>query len=931
MSLFHPLQFICVVISSLSLGVFSDCGSSFVRQYVKRADQKFEQKTDRFWEFKEQSNSWVEVKLPYELVSCVNDNCIVVNSIQESVKERKDKDDRKGKILEKDSYEPLKVRKRISLTKMSETSVWVTGASGSIYERFWNGLQWVIAPHDLPVSAGYAVSVFMVNQTILVLSESGILYQMMLTEESQPIWIEFMPVFDQTSKVTDQDPAIRLSSGVISNDRERIFFCTKNGALLELLGVDPPRWTNHGRPPGASVAAITDAATIRPGVLFIVSAAGDLYEYDQTSKPAWKKHIHSQGSVKDVSLAPFKTCSLHGISGPHSVSLFLLTKGGELFERRLNQRKWKWVHHGNPKGHPLSSITCISQDESVENTNLLFLTTAAGFVFEYQIPKNPGSSQDQDIGENWINHKHPSQAKAARGIPGLKLQAGRIVFPLDDGRLAELHLSGLGGENLGPNPPFSTRRKILPKYVWSLMDAPETEGWNAEYCSEERGPSNCIVGTKDETNELTSPRSSSRWRKDSRIQQNYLLPGASTSDGISSNPGEEYNFPDKWINTQFRLRLMQGGMSFFVITENGHTFEYLNTEQVWLWLRHEHSTAMEGVLGNYNGSLFLVDEHGSLLIRERTSNDLAWVNCTSMKKGRQVIGGPPWDSTPGLTPKAKVEDAIFFVSRSGTLLQFSVALRKYKWKDCKNPPSVKIASIVDQEGFRENIVFVIGGNGRLYQYNKVSELWHEHYQSQHLVLSRLPGTAMRSSPTSLRGSLFMLSEDGGLVEYQWGSSDGWNWIEHGTPYTNVTLVGATGPCFGGSELFVTGSDGSVYLRYLDQGEWNWKDCGFPDAGYMGDEKEKQVEGKSDKYEIYNGQEFAGILEKIEENGDSDKDCNPKVASTRPIPFSDDSVIFELRDGRLAELRRTEDKWLWSRTIGTPTSLCMAHFWTSLAS
>lgn len=241
MSLFHPLLFICVVISSLSLGVFSDCGSCFVHQYVKRADKKFEQKTDRFWEFKEQSNSWVEVKLPYELVSCVNDNCIVVNSIQESVKEIKNNDDRKGKIMEKHSYETLKVRKRISLTKMSETSVWVTGASGSIYERFWNGLQWVIAPHDLPVSAGYAVSVFMVNQTILVMSESGFLYQMKLTEESQPIWVEFMPVFDQTSKVTDQNPAIRLSSGVISNDRERIFFCTKNGALLELLGVDPPR------------------------------------------------------------------------------------------------------------------------------------------------------------------------------------------------------------------------------------------------------------------------------------------------------------------------------------------------------------------------------------------------------------------------------------------------------------------------------------------------------------------------------------------------------------------------------------------------------------------------------------------------------------------------------------------------------------------
>lgn len=69
------------------------------------------------------------------------------------------------------------LRKRVSLTKMSETSIWITAESGSIYERFWNGVQWVIAPHDLPSSAGPAVSVFKVNQTILALSEAGFLYQ----------------------------------------------------------------------------------------------------------------------------------------------------------------------------------------------------------------------------------------------------------------------------------------------------------------------------------------------------------------------------------------------------------------------------------------------------------------------------------------------------------------------------------------------------------------------------------------------------------------------------------------------------------------------------------------------------------------------------------------------------------------------------------
>ncbi|KAG8370992.1 hypothetical protein BUALT_Bualt13G0040800 [Buddleja alternifolia] len=923
MSIIPPIFCLCIALS-LTYTIISACDPCYIDQYITQSDQKFVQKSKIFYEFNEKSNTWVEVGLPYHLISCINDNCSIVGSIQEPINSKTEKVENQGDELERIPYAVLAVRKRVSLTKMSETSVWITGVSGSIYERFWNGLQWVIAPHDLPFFAGYAVSVFIVNQTILALSEPGILYQMQLTEDSQPIWIEFMPEFDKsTSKETDQSASsIQISSGLISNDRERLYFCTKNGLLLELLGVDPPWWTNHGRPPGADVAAITDAATIRPGLLFTVSAAGDLYEYDQTSKPPWKKHIHRQGSTKnDTSLAPLRACSLHGLVGAHSVSLFLLTKGGELFERRLHQRKWKWVVHGFPNGHTLTSITCVCQDEHNENSNSLFLTTAAGFVFEYHIQKYPGSSQDQDIEDNWQNHEHPPHAKVARGVAGLQFQPGRMIFPLDDGRLAELHLSGLGGENLGPYSPTSTRRKPLHKYVWSLLDTPETEGWNAEYCTDERGPSNCILGTKEETSEI----STSRWRKDSRTQHNYL--SFSYPDDGLSNPGEEYAFPDKWINKFFRLRLMQMGKSFFLITGNGLMFEYLNTENSWFWLRHGHTTGVEGALGNYNGSLFIVDADGSLLIRERSSSsDLAWINCTAMRKGRRVIGGPPWDGVPGQAPRAKAEDAIFFVSRSGRLLQFNVALRKFKWKDCKSPPSMKIASIVDQEGFRENIIFVVGQNGRLYQYNKVTQLWHQHHQSQHLVLSRSPGTAMRSSSTSSKGSLFMISEDGALVEYQWSSLEGWNWIEHGRPDSNVTLVGAPGPCFGGSELFLISSHGSVYLRFLDQGEWKWRDCGFPHMGYNVDEKDGNGESCM-------GKEFEDGFERFEEDfREINKNCDPKVSSTRPIPFSEDSIIFELQDGRLAEMRRMEDKnWIWSRTIGTPASLCMANFWTSLAS
>ncbi|XP_012090038.1 uncharacterized protein LOC105648304 [Jatropha curcas] len=943
MSLFHFVLIFWLLPMSWSSDLILGSASCFLHNYVQHSDRQFKQKTDRFWEFQEQSNTWVEVELPYDLVSCVNDNCTKVGSIDQITEnkekrfEREDdvsrqieslnkKDGEGGGGAEDDSKIFLPQRKRISLTRMSETSIWVTGESGSIYERFWNGVQWVIAPHDLSIAAGYAICVFIVNQTILALSEAGILYQMQLNENAQPVWIAFTPTPDSsTNKEAEQNSAILIKSGAVSHDGLRIYFCTKKGQLLELTEVEPPRWVHHGRPPGGNVAAIADAGSIRPEVVYTISSTGNLYEYDKSSKPSWKKHIWTEGTGEDALLLPSRGYTINGISGEYSSSLFLLSKAGQLVERRLQQRKWKWITHGIPENHQMTSITPVLQDESSKNFSLFF-TTSAGSIFEYRMPKHSGIALENQISDAWLSHRHPPHAKAAKGIAGLQLQFGRIIFALDDGRLAELHLPGLGGENAGPNHQVNVRRKASAKYVWSILDAPETEGWNAEYCKEERGPSHCITGIKDEPNDSGVTRSVTRRRKGNQAQQDYLSAGA--SELIKSS--EEYNFPENWINSNFRLRVMHGSKSFFLITDGGLAFEYLNTENVWLWLRHDHSTPLKGALGNYNGSLFLVDTYGSLLIRERSGNDLAWLNCTAMRKGKRVTGGPPWDRIPGKALKVTAEDALFFVSKNGSLLQFTVALRKFKWKNCQNPPNTKVASIVDQELFRENIIFVTGRNGRLYQYNKVTELWHEHYQSPHLILSRMPGTAMRSSSLSLTGSLFMLSEEGGLVEYQWNTGEGWNWIEHGTPDKGVSLITSPSPCFEGNQIFLVGSDGKVYIRYMDQMTWKWKNCGYP---YLRKKGRRQVAVVDANEEVCIDKEMSASLEKDAENlNDLDSNCNPKVASTRPIPFADDSVVFELRDGRLAEMRRVEDtKWAWSRVIGTPASSCITNFWTAVAS
>jgi hypothetical protein len=120
---------------------------------------------------------------------------------------------------------------------------------------------------------------------------------------------------------------------------------------------------------------------------------------------------------------------------------------------------------------------------------------------------------------------------------------------------------------------------------------------------------------------------------------------------------------------------MHADRSLFLITDNGFTLEYLNTNGVWLWLRHEHATAMKGILGSYNGSLYLVDLHGNLHIRERNGDDLSWINCTAMRKGRQVASGPPWDGIPGLSRRVTTDDVLFFVNKRGRLLQFTVEVK----------------------------------------------------------------------------------------------------------------------------------------------------------------------------------------------------------------------------------------------------------------
>ncbi|KAJ0979094.1 hypothetical protein J5N97_014568 [Dioscorea zingiberensis] len=601
----------------------SGSGCSWCPQPKRNQDLKFEQKSEKFWEFEEETNRWVEVSLPFDLMSCINESCTKVGSIESKEKQRDmemETGDSGHQAVDENHEPALPVRKRISLTLMAESSIWITGQSGSIFERFWNGVQWVIAPHELPTSAGHAVSVFIVNQTILSLSEAGLLYQLQLNEHSQPIWTKLELMFETNMDDARREPSlsVQIKSGLVSHDGERLYVSTTDGSLLEVSEMQPLR------PPGGDVSAVADAGTIRPGVVFIVSSDGDLYEFDKTTKPSWKKHIWSEALMEEISLITSPGSTLQGLVGAHSVSLFLLTKklsldrsAGWIANRAvLTQKEMEVESPWRPQGHYLSAITkSRKQNEPNDKNSSLFITTTTGLLFEYQLPKHSVHFQGNQVDGLWVNHMHPRHAKVARGVRGVQLQFGRMIFALDDGRLAELHFPGIGGEGHGPNQQISLRRKASNQYEWSVLEVPETEGWNAEYCTDERGPSNCILGIKDMPaddglNDLSSTIPAKRRKAQERLDYISLSNHERTTT-------ESSNLLTKSIDTNFRMRAMHADRSFFMITESGLTFEYLYADHVWLWLRHEHSTEMKGAVGSYNGSLFLVDTHGSLLMRER--------------------------------------------------------------------------------------------------------------------------------------------------------------------------------------------------------------------------------------------------------------------------------------------------------------------------
>ncbi|GBG72662.1 hypothetical protein CBR_g12234 [Chara braunii] len=826
------------------------------------------QSTEGFWSYDRASNSWNPVDITHLLLESgggVRAEEEVEGKVgQKSNSKGESKvhgEQEDGRELANESSSSGRYRSglflfnsaTVSMAKFLETSLWMVGQSGSIFERYWNGIQWVYIPHDLPNVAGKAEAVMAINRTVVATSRAGILYQLQM-QDRQLVWKQCSPYlpggFGNVSDVVTLQGA-----GKLSNDGSRLYFAASDGSLLELISISPPlKWAYHRKPSVSDgIAAIVDAGGLRQQSVFVVSMRGDLFEFDSSSKTPWRNHTRVGSPIENFPLAPCPGVLIKDLWTLESTSLFLLTKEGMLVERFNRGSAWRWLLHKAPADMKISRSlgVVLPSDQNDGKGPSLFLSSEQGAIWEYSpLKSRVGSLGKQQsaggaVAAAWLKHGSPGDDSVMPDVPGVLLSPWRMFFPLRDGRLGELHLQGTGGMLTGPtyaasqNQPAS--RRPTGNYTWTIIEVPETEGGNAEYCSSSAGPANCLEGTHQWGERGWSNRgggsdqggsggSSSPSMRRRGWGSKHHESGGSKRAGAGNGGGDENEDVDgdaavPSVNTRasmaapvmggmagvFKMRLIQHDTSMFLVMDDGVVAErYFNGES-WVWINHENSSPIAALTAVYNGSVLGFDKSGCIQLRERHGSNLRWHNVSSEDaRMPRITSGAPLDDIPGKPRPVTTDDAIFFVDENGELLELLVALRLLSWRNCGKPAGVPIAAILDAEVLRLRVVFVVGTDGLLYEYNRVTEQWKQHKQPSHIRLSPLPAAVMRPSLQSMIGSLFMRAEDGGMVGF-----------------------------IDDQSVFVIGTDGHIYERLRHGKSWQWIDHNYPGEGSLDGEQERQ--------------------------------------------------------------------------------------------
>jgi hypothetical protein len=286
------------------------------------------------------------------------------------------------------------------------------GAFRDLYERWWDGDEWVWVNHGRPggVPVTGTPGAAMLDQKLFVIVDDGSLWER--------FWRSDLSTWVWTDHGRPGNVRISFGPGAVMMN-EKFFVVTTDGHLWERhWRVDLGRWVwnDHGTPPGTTATSAPGAAMM-DSKLFVTAANGHLYERFWTGNAwVWVDHASPPGA------------NVVGDPGAAMLNSKLFVRGGDghLYERFWTGSSWVWVDHGTPGNGMRTSPGAAMADRR------LFMGTFDGRLFERFW---------DGMAWIWVDHGSPP-ATGVDSTPGAAMMSSKLFIAANNGHLFERFWDG---------------------------------------------------------------------------------------------------------------------------------------------------------------------------------------------------------------------------------------------------------------------------------------------------------------------------------------------------------------------------------------------------------------------------------------------------------------------------------------------------------
>ncbi len=463
---------------------------------------------------------------------------------------------------------PVPMSSSFYMGELLATSVFSLSPSGTVFERFFNGVKWVYVRHELPGPRRLiSVTTVASHGTIFVSDERGQLFQRISPGLDRPLaWKRVLLGHSvEAGGVTGSESRHGVRVFFVDNDHDIVAYSVHrrnwtsyagNGdELIDCESNAGELWTVPG-PAAAATAAAGDTGdtTAADGGH---SDADDMAEGNDDDDDDDDDDHSREGDVPLVTAYPRIIIDAFSLL---TGSIFAIDVHGQLIEHARSEHLW--INHGHPaEGIPLSfSRAVVLRDSHPNRVGSIFLRRTDGTLVERWWDASVG-------GWRWMDHGHPAHTFVA-SAPGALHESRELYVVCGDGHLwsrayiedgwtwvdrgmPSSPLSLIAPIKVGGNEVMTVTldgklasikadaRQPLQSLGWSQFESPESFSRGSPpmtlYCSDSpTSPWNCIQGHKGSANDAAAAAASSNDKKSAKSRRDRKAAGTLDAGATSS-------------------------------------------------------------------------------------------------------------------------------------------------------------------------------------------------------------------------------------------------------------------------------------------------------------------------------------------------------------------------------------------------------------